>query len=80
MIYTKEFNRFFESFDTGNITGYLTEEVKINMFTGWEARQSEIDELKSRISELEDTLGRWKDKARNLSLMLNTSYGMYGED
>ena len=52
MIYTKEFNNFFESFDTGNKTPEELELIKTDMFSGWEARQSEIDELKSRISEL----------------------------
>lgn len=56
MIYTKEFNKFFESFDTGNISPEELEKIKIDMYSGWEARQSEIDELKARISELESKL------------------------
>lgn len=58
MIYTKEFNKFFESFDTGNLSSDELEMIKIDMYSGWEGRQFEIDELiekyETRIRKLKD--------------------------
>ena len=65
MIYTKEFNEFFESFDCGQESPEELEKIKIDMFSGWIERQSEIDELKSRISELESNNEELRHILRN---------------
>lgn len=58
MVYTKEFNKFFDSFDTGDRSQEEIELIKTDMFSSWEIQQEKIDKLHSDIIFLTRAISR----------------------
>lgn len=79
MIYTKEFNKFFESFDTGDIAHEELEKIKIDMYSGWEGRQREIDELNKKCIILSKFVSRMCPRRKSCDSEISVCYSCINE-
>jgi hypothetical protein len=67
MIYTKKFNDWFDTLDTGDMFIGKIEEVKRDMSFAWDYQQEEIEELKNELKRRDEMAEKDLDKLIELA-------------